>query len=72
LPPFFLSRIKSLGFLVKLDTNGSFFPALKGLVEKKMLDYVAMDIKNPPPATPKPQEFRAGARADRSKRSAFA
>ncbi|MFA5657769.1 MAG: anaerobic ribonucleoside-triphosphate reductase activating protein [Oscillospiraceae bacterium] len=42
----FLYRIKELGFLVKLDTNGSFFSKLKGIIENKLADYVAMDIKN--------------------------
>ena len=42
----FLQKIKDLGYLVKLDTNGSFPEKLKDLVEKKLVDYVAMDIKN--------------------------
>ena len=42
----FISRIKSMGFLVKLDTNGSRPDVLKSLVEKGLVDYVAMDIKN--------------------------
>jgi len=41
-------KIKALGFLVKLDTNGSFPQKLKSLAEKKLIDYVAMDIKNSP------------------------
>ena len=41
-------KIKELGYLVKLDTNGSRPEVLKSLVEKKLLDYVAMDIKNSP------------------------
>ena len=43
-----LSAIKALGFLVKLDTNGSRPQVLKALVEKGLVDYVAMDIKNSP------------------------
>lgn len=43
-----LSDIKSLGYSVKLDTNGSFPGRLKYLVEKGLVDYVAMDIKNSP------------------------
>ena len=35
-----------MGFLVKLDTNGSYPSALRSLVEEGLLDYVAMDIKN--------------------------
>ena len=32
-------------FLVKLDTNGNRFRDLKNLVDKKLLDFIAMDIK---------------------------
>lgn len=46
----FIKRIKEMGFLVKLDTNGSYPAALKALVEEGLLDYVAMDIKNAPDA----------------------
>jgi len=42
----FISKIKELGFLVKLDTNGYRPDVLKYLVDNKMIDYVAMDIKN--------------------------
>ncbi len=49
----FISRIKSMGFLVKLDTNGSRPEILKTLVGKGLVDYVAMDIKNSPDAYPK-------------------
>ncbi len=42
----FIRRVKELGFLVKLDTNGTFPGRLKTLVEEGLLDYVAMDIKN--------------------------
>lgn len=44
----FVSKIKSMGFLVKLDTNGSFPARLKELVGNGLIDYVAMDIKNSP------------------------
>ncbi|MPL93166.1 7-carboxy-7-deazaguanine synthase [bioreactor metagenome] len=44
----FISKIKALGFLVKLDTNGSAYLGLKELVEHGLVDYVAMDIKNSP------------------------
>ena len=43
-----LRQIKELGYLVKLDTNGNRPETLKSLVEKKLIDYVAMDIKNSP------------------------
>ncbi|MBR2965630.1 MAG: anaerobic ribonucleoside-triphosphate reductase activating protein [Clostridia bacterium] len=49
----FLTRIKSMGFLVKLDTNGSRPEVLRSLVEKGLIDYVAMDIKNSPDMYPK-------------------
>ena len=43
-----LERIKALGYLVKLDTNGGKPDVLKELVEAGLVDYVAMDIKNCP------------------------
>ena len=43
----FLERIKRLGFLVKLDTNGSYPERIKELIDRKLLDYIAMDIKAP-------------------------
>ncbi len=42
----FIRRVKSMGYKVKLDTNGSCPDALKALVSRGLLDYVAMDIKN--------------------------
>ena len=42
----FICRIKEMGFLVKLDTNGTRPDVLYGLIEDGLLDYVAMDIKN--------------------------
>ena len=41
-----IKSIKDLGYKVKLDTNGSFPEKLKHLVDEKLVDYVAMDIKN--------------------------
>jgi len=41
----FLSEVKRLGYLVKLDTNGSFPIRLKKIIELKSVDYIAMDIK---------------------------
>lgn len=43
-----LTQIKALGFAVKLDTNGSRPEILKQLLEKGLVDYVAMDVKNSP------------------------
>ena len=39
-------KLKELGFLVKLDTNGTNPDVVKDLYESKLIDYVAMDIKN--------------------------
>ena len=41
-----LEAIHALGYPVKLDTNGSHPRALVDLVERKLVDYVAMDVKN--------------------------
>ena len=40
-----LKKIKELGFFIKLDTNGSNPNKLKELIDKKLVDYIAMDIK---------------------------
>ena len=42
----FMERIKSLGLLIKLDTNGSFPALLSDIIERGLVDYIAMDIKN--------------------------
>ena len=44
----FLEKVKKMGYLVKLDTNGSDPEKLKRLLEEGNVDYVAMDIKNAP------------------------
>lgn len=44
----FIVRIKSMGYLVKLDTNGSAPSRLRSMIDEKLIDYVAMDIKNSP------------------------
>lgn len=41
-------EIKKLGYPIKLDTNGFRPDALKDLIDNKLIDYVAMDIKNSP------------------------
>ncbi|MDD4271572.1 MAG: anaerobic ribonucleoside-triphosphate reductase activating protein [Patescibacteria group bacterium] len=43
----FISKIKKLGFLVKLDTNGSYPEILEKLIKEKLIDYIAMDLKAP-------------------------
>ena len=45
--PEFCKKIKKLGFLVKLDTNGSNPKMLQKLIQGSLIDYVAMDIKAP-------------------------
>ncbi len=45
--PEFLKKIKRLGFLVKLDTNGTRPEILRKLLKAGTVDYVAMDIKGP-------------------------
>lgn len=42
----FIKKVKEIGLDVKLDTNGTNYELLKELIESKMVDYVAMDIKN--------------------------
>ncbi len=42
----FVLKVKQMGFLVKIDTNGTCFDKLKRLIEKNLVDYVAMDVKN--------------------------
>ncbi len=39
-------KLKQLGFLIKLDTNGTNPEVVKDLYENHLIDYVAMDIKN--------------------------
>jgi pyruvate formate lyase activating enzyme len=43
----FLPSVKSLGYLVKLDTNGSFPSRLEAILRTNTVDYIAMDIKAP-------------------------
>ena len=43
----FAKKIKKLKFAVKLDTNGSNPGVLENLIQEKLIDYVAMDIKSP-------------------------
>jgi pyruvate formate lyase activating enzyme len=40
-------KVKDLGFAVKLDTNGAYPEIMQELINKKLVDYVAMDIKAP-------------------------
>ena len=46
--PDFAREVKALGYKLKLDTNGSFPERLEHMVGDRLVDYVAMDIKNSP------------------------
>lgn len=45
--PDFCQKIKEMGLLVKLDTNGYEPEMVKKLIDKKLIDYVALDVKAP-------------------------
>lgn len=45
--PVFVHQIKTMGFSVKLDTNGSKPNVLRELLENDLVDYIAMDVKAP-------------------------
>ncbi len=40
-------KIKKMGYKIKLDTNGTYPGIVKKMVELKLLDYIAMDVKAP-------------------------
>jgi pyruvate formate lyase activating enzyme len=46
--PIFIKKVKELGFLVKLDTNGTNPEMIKNLIDGHSVDYIAMDIKSAP------------------------
>lgn len=43
----FILKLKGMEYLIKLDTNGTSPKVLKSLLERNLLDYIAMDIKAP-------------------------
>ncbi|UCE44409.1 MAG: anaerobic ribonucleoside-triphosphate reductase activating protein [Candidatus Bathyarchaeota archaeon] len=45
--PELCSRMKSIGLSVKLDTNGTRPQMVEGLIEERIVDYIAVDIKAP-------------------------
>ena len=45
--PIFCKEIKKMGYLIKLDTNGSNPEMIKNLIDEKLIDYIAMDVKAP-------------------------
>jgi pyruvate formate lyase activating enzyme len=44
----FLEKVKAMGFLVKLDTNGTKPTVLRDALARSLVDYVAMDVKHDP------------------------
>ena len=46
--PDLLRKIRDMGFMTKLDTNGNHPEVLRQILEEGLADYVAMDIKNSP------------------------
>mgnify|MGYP000537539388 FL=1 len=49
----FIRTVKSMGYSVKLDTNGTHPKLLRELIEDQLIDMVAMDIKNSKESYPK-------------------
>lgn len=45
--PELLAKLKSMGFSVKLDSNGTNPEMLKSIIDRRLVDYLAMDIKGP-------------------------
>ncbi len=45
--PKVMYRIKKMGYLIKLDTNGTRPAMIRNLIDRKLVDYIAMDIKSP-------------------------
>lgn len=44
--PDFLARVRAMGYRIKLDTNGFSPDGLRALIDRGLVDYVAMDVKN--------------------------
>jgi len=43
----FTEKVKKIGYEIKIDTNGMYPQKLKELIDKKLVDYVSMDVKAP-------------------------
>jgi pyruvate formate lyase activating enzyme len=43
----FIAKVKQIGYLIKIDTNGTNPKLLEGLIQEKLVDYVSMDVKAP-------------------------
>jgi pyruvate formate lyase activating enzyme len=56
----FLKKIKSLGYSIKIDTNGTNPEKLKEFIDEGLVDYVAMDLK----ASPEKYDLVAGVKVD--------
>jgi len=65
--PLFLKILRDMNLKIKLDTNGYFPEKIKELLDKKLVDYIAMDIKT----SPEKYQFACGVKVemDRIKRS---
>jgi pyruvate formate lyase activating enzyme len=46
--PAFAREVRSMGYVLKLDTNGSRPGVIQDLIDRRLLDYLAMDVKAPP------------------------
>lgn len=49
----FIEFLRSFGYKIKLDTNGFYPERLKEVIDKGLVDYIAMDIKSSPEGYPK-------------------
>ena len=56
----FCKKVKKLSYKIKIDTNGTFPNKLKELIDEKLVDYIAMDVKAPK----KKYEKLAGVKTD--------
>jgi len=43
----FVKYVRKIGYLIKIDTNGSYPKVIEKLISKKLVDYIAMDLKGP-------------------------
>lgn len=43
----FVRRVKNMGYFVKIDTNGSTPDVIQSIIDAKLVDYIAMDVKGP-------------------------
>ncbi len=49
----FMTEVKSIGYALKLDTNGSYPERLKEIIDRRLVDYIALDLKNSRSSYPK-------------------